>query len=342
MKHNKHSKMLVALLSTSLLLGNCACAKKESTTTSSEMTTVETTTESTTVETTTESTTESTTEATTEATTTTEETTTTETTESETTATETTKKKKKKATETTASPAESTTKATAAPTETTPAQTTPAQTTTGGADISSISMPGDQSGTAKSAASDAVSAYCSSHSSTNANGEAVAFQFHDSLMSNQKSRAKSARNGEYVDHREVSGTFVPQAEAAASFGAFYCDEEHYYTQDWGVGFKASSDPSFAQSLVQNGSWHYYWCDHSGTPHIYSSMYDCAYALSTFLITEHTPQLRSDSTMVYYGVGCACKTYNNPLYEKVGIKIEQYDYYIYIGGDCPTFKDQHGY
>lgn len=336
MKHKHLTRIMTTALVTGLLFSNCSCAKNETTTSATETTAETTTEQTTTVESTTESTSETTTETTTEATTTTEETTT-ESSETETSATE-TSKKKKKSTETTAAPSEATTTTTAAPTETTAAPTT------GSADISSISIPGDQSGTAKAAAQDAIAAYCSSHSATNANGETVGYEFNESLMTNQKSRSKAARDNAYTSnfHREVSGTFIPNGEAAASFGAFYCDEAHFSTDSWGINYSVSSDPSFAQGLVQNGSWHYYWCDHSGTTHVYSSMYDCAYALSVFLITEHTPQLVSESTVVYYGIGCSCKSSNVELYKKVGIELPQYDYYIYIGGDTPSGKDQHGY
>ena len=317
MKHHRLTQILSAACVAGILL-SCAACKKKKETTASETTTVATTTteETTTTETTTKPTEETTTVATTTTTETSE--TTTETTTVPTTTT--VKETPAPETTTTAAPETTTEAPTEPPTEpeTTPEpepETTPEETEA----EKKISIPGIQSKSASGAAKDAIADYCGS------------YEFTDDLMSAEKTRANYARDCGSIGHSlaDGSGCGTPQAEACALFGAAYYIDGNASFSDGYINITMSS--SQMDELYSSGSWHYYWADHDGNYHVYSSMYDCAYALTSYMVQYHTPALSTDS-ISYYGVGCAGSSENSYVYEHFGLEIPEYEYYIYIGGE----------
>lgn len=318
MKHHRLTQILSAACVAGILLSCTACKKKKETT-ASETTTKATTTEETT--TIAETTTKPTEETTTVATTTETSETTTETTTEATTVPTTTTVKETPAPETTTAAPETTTEApTEPPTEpeTTPEpepETTPEETEA----EKKISIPGIQSKSASGAAKDAIADYCGS------------YEFTDDLMSAEKTRADYARDCGVIGHSAAdgSGCGTPQAEACALFGAAYYIDGNASFSDGYINIKMSS--SQMDELYSSGSWHYYWADHDGNYHVYSSMYDCAYALTAYMVQYHTPALSTDS-ISYYGVGCAGSSENSYVYEHFGLEIPEYEYYIYIGGE----------
>ena len=133
-------------------------------------------------------------------------------------------------------------------------------------------------------------------------------------MNNQQSWAQYASDNRKLGHYEMPGTFQP-LEAAATFCCEYNGEK----------------------------WVYYWTDHSGSNKYYDDMSSCAYALAKFLVTEHTDQLSTDSSFIYFGVGCVCYSETDEYWKQFyGMDIPTYKYTIYIGADNAVKRAAHGY
>lgn len=314
---SRYDRLLAMILVFCMLAGTSACKRKK--TTSQDISVTETT-EAPTSETESETTTESTTESTTEATTSEPLVLPTlvpgqsdlpafpETSESET-----------KPSETTSAPAETTpapvdpTKApskpkpTKAPKETTkkpdptkaPATSTPTPTPTS---APKAKDPGLRKSTAISAAKAAVQDKCGSHEG---------FEFNETVMTNEQARAKYCSDNQYFyGHESISGTFIPLEAAAMFIGYVFEDGTEYYEYDA-----------------------------HGSTKSFDNFYDCLYSLSSFLVTEHTAKLSSDSSNKYYGVGFA--GYKDSWSEQE-YGIITYQYYLYIGADDDIDRNARGY
>ena len=331
MTFRRYDRMLAMILTFAMIAGASACKHKTKTTEtsvseSSEASTSESETTETT-ETTTETTPDATSE-TTEATTTTESTVVPESTDpsdtSETavpsdntssTPVETTvapadptkapdKPKPTKAPKATNAPkSTSAPKPTAAPATSTPTPTTKPTDTPTPTTAPKSKDPGLRKNTGIGAAKDAVKAKCGSHDG---------FEFNDTVMSNEQARAKAcADNQTFYGHGSISGTFIP-LESASSITGYIFDD---------------------------GSEQYFWTDHSGVEHTYSSLYDCVYACAAYDVTQHTGQLTTDTTMKYYGVGF----YGfKDSWTEQEYGIITYTYFLYIGAEDDISRNARGY
>ena len=163
--------------------------------------------------------------------------------------------------------------------------------------------PGLRKNTGIGAAKDAVKAKCGSHDG---------FEFNDTVMSNEQARAKAcADNQTFYGHGSISGTFIP-LESASSITGYIFDD---------------------------GSEQYFWTDHSGVEHTYSSLYDCVYACAAYDVTQHTGQLTTDTTMKYYGVGF----YGfKDSWTEQEYGIITYTYFLYIGAEDDISRNARGY
>lgn len=124
---------------------------------------------------------------------------------------------------------------------------------------------------ARGAIRDAIQDHCGSHSG---------FVFDDRVMSNEKARAKYSAAINVLGHIDIPGTVIP-LEACGGVLVYYDANTDVFTWQW--------------------------TDHSGTNHTYDNAYDCFYAYATFLVTEHTTQLSSDSEQEYFGYGASIYT-----------------------------------
>lgn len=323
---SRYDRMLAMILTFAMIAGASACKHKTKTTETSvsESATEASTSESETTETT-ESTTDTTPDATsetTEATTTTESTAVPESTDPSDTSETAVPSDNTSSTpvETTVAPADPTkapatpkpTKApkatsapkpTAAPATSTPTPTTKPTDTPTPTTAPKSKDPGLRKNTGIGAAKDAVKAKCGSHDG---------FEFNDTVMSNEQARAKAcADNQTFYGHGSISGTFIP-LESASSITGYIFDD---------------------------GSEQYFWTDHSGVEHTYSSLYDCVYACAAYDVTQHTGQLTTDTTMKYYGVGFY--GFKDPWTEQE-YGIITYTYFLYIGAEDDISRNARGY
>lgn len=325
MTFRRYDRMLAMILTFAMIAGASACKHKTKTTETSVSESSEaSTSESETTETT-ESTTETTPDATsetTEATTTTESTAVPESTDPSDTSETAVPSDNTSSTlvETTVAPADPTkapatpkpTKApkatsapkpTAAPATSTPTPTTKPTDTPTPTTAPKSKDPGLRKNTGIGAAKDAVKAKCGSHDG---------FEFNDTVMSNEQARAKAcADNQTFYGHGSISGTFIP-LESASSITGYIFDD---------------------------GSEQYFWTDHSGVEHTYSSLYDCVYACAAYDVTQHTGQLTTDTTMKYYGVGF----YGfKDSWTEQEYGIITYTYFLYIGAEDDISRNARGY
>lgn len=324
MTFRRYDRMLAMILTFAMIAGASACKHKTKTTETSVSESEASTSESETTETT-ESTTETTPDATSEttaATTTTESTAVPESTDPSDTSETAVPSDNTSSTpvETTVAPADPTkapatpkpTKApkatsapkpTAAPATSTPTPTTKPTDTPTPTTAPKSKDPGVRKNTGIGAAKDAVKAKCGSHDG---------FEFNDTVMSNEQARAKAcADNQTFYGHGSISGTFIP-LESASSITGYIFDD---------------------------GSEQYFWTDHSGVEHTYSSLYDCVYACAAYDVTQHTGQLTTDTTMKYYGVGF----YGfKDSWTEQEYGIITYTYFLYIGAEDDISRNARGY
>ena len=159
--------------------------------------------------------------------------------------------------------------------------------------------PGLRKGTAIEAAKAAVRDKCGSHDG---------FEFNDTVMSNEQSRAKyCSDNKTYYGHQVPNSSFDTALEAAAQFTGY---------------------------IFEDGTELYKWDNH-GSGGKSDNFYDCIYSLSSFMVTEHTTKLSTNDSMKYYGIG-----FNGYSEEIDGIIV--YTYYLYIGADNDICRQDNGY
>ena len=160
--------------------------------------------------------------------------------------------------------------------------------------------PGLRKGTAIEAAKAAVRDKCGSHEG---------FEFNDTVMANEQSRANTCANDHYFYGHSVSnGSFDPSLEACSMMTGY---------------------------IFSDGTKLYIWTDDYGTDHKYTDFYTFIYSSIAYDVTEHTTKLSKDTDMKYYGIG-----FSGSVTEHDGTII--YTYYTYVGADDDYCRPGHGY
>lgn len=305
---HRNTKEVSLILVIAMILSIAGCAKKQKVTeveiSSSETTIVEITSESskeTTVEITssTEETTSQNTTVIEESEQTVTESSESESSESSSATPETTKESGKPKATATPKPTKTPSTPTPAPTATPVPTDTPIPTPTS---APKAKDPGLRKSTAISAAKAAVQDKCGSHEG---------FEFNETVMANEQIRARyCSDNQTFYGHQEMPGSFIP-LEAAATFTGY---------------------------IFEDGTELYEYDAH-GTTKSFSNFNDCIYSLATFMVTEHTTKLSSDSKNKYYGVGFY--GFNDPWTEQE-FGIITYTYFMYIGADDDIDRSARGY
>ncbi len=305
---HRNTKEVSLILVIAMLFSIAGCAKKQKVIeveiSSSETTMVETTSESskeTTVEisSTTEETTSQNTTVIEESEQTVTESTESESNESSSATPETTKESDKPKATATPKPTKTPATPTPAPTATPVPTDTPTPTPTS---APKAKDPGLRKSTAISAAKAAVQDKCGSHEG---------FEFNETMMTNEQIRARYCSDNQYFyGHQPMPGSFIPLEGAAMFTGYIFEDGTELYEYD----------------------------DHNGTKS-FDNFYDCLYSCAAFLVTDHTTQLSTDTSMKYYGVGFY--GYTDPWTEEE-FGIITYTYFLYVGGEDDISRNARGY
>ena len=165
-----------------------------------------------------------------------------------------------------------------------------------------VKDPGLRKSTAISAAKAAVQDKCGSHEG---------FEFNETMMTNEQIRARYCSDNQYFyGHQPMPGSFIPLEGAAMFIGYIFEDGTELYEYD----------------------------DHNGTKS-FDNFYDCLYSCAAFLVTDHTTQLSTDTSMKYYGVGFY--GYTDPWTEEE-FGIITYTYFLYVGGEDDISRNARGY
>lgn len=149
----------------------------------------------------------------------------------------------------------------------------------------------DYMGTARSAIKQAIVDNC---------GWKSGFQINDNMVANEKARAKYSVNNNYYGHGDISGTIIPLEACCGTTSEYFADSDTIY---------------------------FYWWDNNGTQHTYKNdAYQCYYDCAAYLVKNHTAQLASDETYIYFGYGAAIKS--TPWSDGS----PHWDISVYIGAD----------